>query len=118
MVINITFIIQIANFWVSYFMLDRLIFRPVVRMTNTKEAAQKLLVESLKDREHTLLKLQEEKQQNESTFKTYLKTRYVTPHTHLEEIPPVTVAAKDHEAIMAMTTELRDLLVTKAADAY
>jgi hypothetical protein len=118
MAVNVTFVIQVANFWVSYYMMHKLIFSPIMHILQRKESAKKLLLESLKDREHSLRILQDEKQKNASDFKTYLTTRYVTEPLSLQDIPSITVQAQDHQALEAMTAKMCNLIVTKASNAY
>jgi hypothetical protein len=118
MAVNVTFIIQIVNFWVSYFMLHKLILSPVMRVLKNKETAQKLLRESLKDREHVLLRLQEEKQQSVSDFKEHIRVRYVPVSTQIKEIPLVKIESQKCDEIEAVTEAMCDILVTKANDAY
>jgi hypothetical protein len=118
MAVNITFIIQIANFWVSYFMLNKLIFSPVMRSLQSKETAQKLLQESLKDREHDLVSLQEEKQKSVNDFKEHLRVRYAPVSAHIKEIPLVAVEPQDRKELEATVATMCEILVTKANDAY
>jgi hypothetical protein len=118
MAVNVTFIIQIANFWVSYFMLHKLIFSPVMRVLKNKETAQKLLRESLKDREHVLLRVQEEKKQIISDFKEHVRVRYAPISTQIKEIPLIKIESQKCDEIEAVTEKMCNILVTKANDAY
>ncbi|MFA6264002.1 MAG: hypothetical protein WCW33_06390 [Candidatus Babeliales bacterium] len=99
-------------------MLRKLIFSPVMRVLNNKETAQKLLRESLKDREHALLKIQEEKQKGISDFKEHVRVRYAPISTQIKEIPLIKIESQTRNDIEAVTEAMCDILVTKANDAY
>jgi hypothetical protein len=118
MAVNVTFVIQIANFWVSYFMLHKFIFSPVMHSLHAKEMAHRLLKESLKDREHALIGLQEEKQKSVQDFKEQVRVRYAPVSAHIKEIPLVTIEPQNHKELAATAAAMCDILVTKANNAY
>lgn len=99
-------------------MMHKLIFSPIMHVLQRKESAKKLLNESLKDREHSLHTLQNEKQKNASDFKTYLTSRYVMVPLSLKDISSITVQAQDHQDLEAMTAKMCNIIVTKASNAY
>lgn len=99
-------------------MMHKLIFSPIMYVLQRKEAAQKLLIEGLKAREHSLRILQDERQKNASDFKTYLQSRYITHPLSLKEIPSITVQDQDHQALEAVAANMCNIIVTKASNAY
>jgi hypothetical protein len=117
MAINVTLFIQIANFWVSYAILNKLVFKPILHLIKNKETAKALLLENLHSREQDVAVLQSEKKKNLTDFRMYLKTRYVTTPPQLHEIPSVTIAHIDQSAIDTVTLQAQNILVTKAFDA-
>jgi len=118
MQINVTFIIQIINFWISYFILHKILFKPVVQLIQNKETAKDLLVEGIKAKETALLHLQDEKKQNLEDFRCYLKTKYTFEKPHFEEIPALIMLETKREDISKIITQECDLIVQKAHDAY
>jgi F0F1-type ATP synthase membrane subunit b/b' len=118
MQINVTFIIQIINFWITYLVLHKILFKPVVQLLQNKETAKESLVEGIKTKEAGLLHLQEEKKKNLEDFRQYLKTKYAFQPQRQEEIPVLTIQETKREAIAKMVTQECDLIVQKAPHAY
>lgn len=114
MQINVTFIIQIINFWISYAMLHKFLFKPFVQLINNKEAARETLIKGLRAKEQRLLQLQEDKKKNLETFRTYVKTQYPFKTPAPEEIPSEFVFIKNQDKLDALIDAEKNLLVQKA----
>jgi hypothetical protein len=118
MQINVTFIIQIINFWITYAILHKLLLKPVVRLVNNKEAGKAMLLNGLKEKEAALVRLQEDKKKNIDIFRNHLKTHYVFKQAQVLEIPASSVFNKKAEEIEALIATTKALLVEKVPHAY
>ncbi len=54
MEINITLVVQIINFWITYFFLTRLLLKPMVVMLKVRDLARIKMDDALKEREFFL----------------------------------------------------------------
>jgi|SRR5579862_4352164 len=116
--INITFIIQIINFWVTYFMLHKLLFKPVFRHLHQKEFAKNLMLEKLKGKEKKLFVLQEKKSALLFDFRRHLQVAYSSPIIQQPAFVPDIFYKKNPEEIRVLIDESKTLLVKKVSDVY
>ena len=118
MQINATVIVQIINFWISYAMLHKLLFKPFVTLIEKKRDAKAMLVASLTSKEQAIITLQENKKQQLEDFKQYLKITYQEPHANLRDIPASATFSKHQDEIDQFTAYAKNLLIEKAPDAH
>lgn len=118
MQINVTFIIQIINFWISYALLHKFLFKPFVRLINSKEAARETLIKGLKAKEQRLLQLQEDKKKNLEVFRTHIKAEYPFQTLPLEKMPSEFMFTKNQTELEALIDAEKNLLIQKAPHAY
>ena len=118
MQINLTVLIQIINFWVSYVFLHKFFLKPIVDLINKKILAKNFLIDGLRQKELTVAKLQEEKLINVDTFRQYLATTYVSAPPHLQEIPTVTLLEKNPEDIAQLTANIKSILIQKVPHVF
>lgn len=115
MQINVTFVIQIINFWISYTVLHKLLFKPFVGLIHNKEAARDTLTNGLKAKEQRLLQLQEDKKKNLETFRSYIKAQYPFKTVPLEKIPPEFAFTKNQDELDVLIASEKNLLLQKAS---
>jgi hypothetical protein len=118
MQINATFLVQIVNFWISYAMLHKLLFKPFVHLIEKKRSARNRVSEGLKHKEHTLLGLQEEKKTNQETFRAYIKSTYVFLHPKPQEIQIIGSFEKNQQEIDHLIKITKEQIVQKVPHAY
>jgi hypothetical protein len=118
MQINATFLFQIVNFWISYVVLHKYLFKPMVQLITQKEAAKAFLKDGLKQKEAMLLHLQEDKKKNLEDFRFYIKSHYLFSSPRLEEIPVPSMYQKNRQEIDSLTSACRDVIIAEANDAY
>jgi hypothetical protein len=108
MMLNVTFVIQIINFWITYVVLHKFLFKPMVALLIQKERAKLQLVEGLKDKEHVLFGLQEDKGRVLEKFKLHVKQQYTINPLSEEEAPLVSVCqirAEELTTLVCLTSE-------------
>lgn len=117
MQINITFLIQIANFWICYAIFHRFFLKPAVKQIHKKTVLEESLLQGLKEKEGILIHLQQDKKENLEVFRRYIKKQYPTPVPALKDAPAIELLpqVEGESALFAKTT--CDLLVKKACDA-
>lgn len=76
MKINITFIIQIINFFITYKVLNIFLFKPVIASLEAKRAKQKALEKSITKEEEVLLSLEKTKAADVVAFQGKVKEEY------------------------------------------
>lgn len=116
--INLTCIIQIANFWATYFILHKFLFKPIVHHLHQKEYAKNTLLEKLKIKEKKLLVLQEKKSSLLFDFRKHLQATYASPIFHPQFLVSDVSYTKNPEEIKMLVNSSKNLLVKKVADAY
>lgn len=114
--INATCIIQIINFWISYAMLHKLLLKPFVRLIYQKKAARETLINGLKNKEHQLLQLQEEKKQHLESFRNYVQTHYTPKVAKIEAIPGEVFYTPDQHTIENLITHEKNLLFQRVPE--
>ena len=74
--INITFIIQIINFFITYKVLNIFLFKPVIASLEVKQAKREKLEGSITKEETALAKLERTKAENVVAFQDHVKDEY------------------------------------------
>jgi len=118
MQLNLTFVVQIINFWVSYAILKNFLFKPTVKFILAKEAARVSLLENLKQNEQIVAHMHETKKKNLEDFRSYIKTNYVIHEPRLQEIQATVEYTPDQEALDQIAVEAEALMITKAGHGY
>ncbi len=118
MQINVTFLIQIINFWVAYTILHKILLRPLVQLIDKKNAAKTTMIEGIKQKEHALARLQEEKNKNLEIFRHHVKSQYIFIIPRPVPMPPASVFLKDQQHIDSLAQAAEKLLIEKAPHAF
>lgn len=118
MQLNITFVVQILNFWLTYSFLKRLFFRPLVTHIFRKEKARQTLVEGLKEKERLLIHIQEQKKKDLEEFRDRLKTQYQPVTAQFYDIPSELVQSPDQQNLESLVDTTREILIKEAEHAW
>lgn len=118
MQVNATTLIQILNFWITYFFLKKFLFKPIVRVLLQKDALRKALRDDLKYKETALFHLQEKKARQIVDFKELIKKNYQFEPFQLSDIPCSNTCQKTEEDINALTDATKELLIKKVPHAF
>lgn len=117
MKINITLVVQIINFWITYFFLTRLLFKPMVAMLKAREVAREKMKDALKEREFFLKERVEEKTRALVEFRRYLKRTYAVEAAAVPVNVPEVGYKKNQAEIDSITVTSKNYLIKKVPDA-
>lgn len=112
--INATLIIQIGNVLITYLFLDRVLFRPFVKMLAKRQQAQQNLIDSFKENEEYTESQIAEKRNDLLNFKKYIREEYkISPPTK-PEFPDVAYYVKTKDEVDECVRRYTELLIQKA----
>jgi hypothetical protein len=118
MQINITFVIQIINFIITYFFLGKMIFKPISETIHDREKIKEDLQNNVKEQENILKKFIDKK---ETRFKELQKNVYQYYDTKkiadLDENDNLKYF-HDEYTIKSTIKEGKEIIVKKVLDAY
>jgi hypothetical protein len=97
--INITFLIQIINFGITYFFLNKILFRPVVYFLQKREILKQRVISKIAEKERDLDTVYSKKAADMLHFQSYLAKKYRFTKGPLLEIPLRVTYQKDPEGI-------------------
>ena len=109
--INVTFLIQIVNFWATYFFLKKILLNPVVTVLLKRKNAHRRLSLEFKKKEDFLKQRVDEKSRLLRAFQRQLKERYQIIKLECPEIPSQIAYVKDQGEIDQVVSRGKDLLV-------
>lgn len=113
MQLNVTCVIQMLNFIVTYVILREVLLRPFVHHIQKKTAAKLHLIAKLKDRESGLALLSNEKKDQLIAFQEYINKRYKKPLPTRFSSLAFTEKTLTSEELEHLTQAATQLLVTK-----
>lgn len=108
MQINITFFVQIINFGITYFFLNKILFRSVVYFLQKRELLKQRLIRKIDEKEHELDALYSQKASDMLNFQAYVAKKYRLTTFIPQEIPLQVKYRRDNRTL--------DLLVQKGSD--
>ncbi|MFA5075205.1 MAG: hypothetical protein WC436_03830 [Candidatus Babeliales bacterium] len=83
---NLTLLLQVLNFWITYWFLNRFMFKPVLLFLEQKKQKDLLLKSKIEKKENILLKIENKKIENFSVFKEKIFKKYKFKSPELEQI--------------------------------
>jgi hypothetical protein len=116
--LNITFIIQICNFWITYFFLKKLLLKPLVMILNRREKTRQHIIDILKQKELFLKHKVEEKNKALLDFQLSLKKKYTLAPVEYLNIPLEFTYQKNKGEIDALILVCKNTLIEKVPHAY
>ena len=116
--LNATFIVQIINFWITYFFLKKLLLKPLVVALNRREKTRQQILDILKQKELLLKQKVEEKNKTLLDFQRSLKKKYAVIPFEYPEIPLEITYHRNKVDIDNLILISKDTLIKKAPYAY
>jgi len=107
MQINITFLVQIINFGITYFFLNKILFRSVVYFLQKREMLKKRLINKIVQKEHELDALYSQKASDMLQFQAHVAKKYRFAKFIPQDTPLQVKYQSDQQAL--------DLLVKKGS---
>ena len=111
MKINITLLLQILHFYITYVILSRFIFKPVIGFINKQKSEDELLLQGLENKKAILLKLEHNKKQNIIEFQKKIATQYSIPLKPTVQFDYNMIYKKDPKEIECLTQKIKDLII-------
>jgi hypothetical protein len=114
--INITFVLQIANFWITYMFLKKLIFRPFLISIRKRDFARKMLLIKFKEKENQIIQKTKAKEQFIKDFRDKIKINYHIPVIKYSDLPQdLSVEKFNNENNESMMIEGKNFIVSKVS---
>jgi len=117
MEINVTLVLQIFNFAVSYVVLSKFLLRPFMQRIQQKRAARASILQGLKNKDAQLAQLAKDKQDQLIAFRTHVNGTYQTPVPHLPAFPTFQEKTLPKENVDRLIAEATTLVTEKASHA-
>ncbi len=118
MKINITLFFQITNFWITYFFLHKLLFKPIIERFELRKVAREHLLKELKKREVVLEQKISEKRGLLEDFRTYLKKQYHVSKYQRQAVSSDIRYVKDEEEIEHAAQDIKKIIIKQVPHAY
>ena len=109
MQINLTFFIQLINFGISYWFLNKFMFKPVLEYLKKRKAKENKIAKDIAKKEHILLSLEHKKGQGLIDFKVDMESRYKLESYKVPDVPhqvPCFVDKKEAEKLVKIAKEM------------
>jgi hypothetical protein len=118
--INVTLFIQIGNFLLTYYALNRWLFKPIIASIQTKQKAKQKLLESISIEEEDLLAHQKKKLEQLNVFQ---KDAHEGIIPLLKAVPPTKALGFSHKEITSeekreLKTKMAKLILEKVSSEY
>ncbi len=111
MYVNITLLIQIINFSITYHLLNKLIFSPIIISLKKKKTVEDNFINSLKKEEHLLLSKEKRLHQDLIDFQRKIQKKYVPLTKKSIEVQFDITYERDEKEVKNLTKKIKDLLV-------
>lgn len=118
MQVNVTFLLQIINFCITYFFLEKILLRPLVSDLQKREESKNFLLAGIEKKEEQLVGLQEKKESDLIHFQQLLKSKYKAPYFVPKDMPFIINYERDENAIRHAVDEAKELLLKGVVDAH
>ena len=110
---NLTFFMQVINFGITYWVLNKFMFKPVLLFLQKKKKKEKQELESIAQKEHELLQLHEKKEQELATFKEDMKGQYCFAPVKTPAVPSKVACKVDEKEAEKLIKEAEGLLLKR-----
>jgi chemotaxis protein CheY-P-specific phosphatase CheC len=117
MQINCTVLIQIINFWATYFFLRKILLSPIIELINRKKSAKSALNANLREKEDFIHELVNKKSKELTDFAQQVQFRYKTPQIIHAEIKADLIYVPDNKKIDALISSSKNLIIEKISNA-
>lgn len=113
MELNITLLIQIGNFLITYFVLKKFLFKPSIASIKSKKEAKKSFLDNITKEEERLLSEQQRKAAHLEKFQRETKKEYVPLHFKPLVIEADITYKRDEEEVERTVQEAKDFIVKR-----
>lgn len=117
MQINVTFLIQVINFYITYRLLDVILLKPLVSLLQKRDAVKDRLVKEIEEKEQELHSVEYQKEVDLQEFQIRLQQKYVLPQHVPQEVPLCINYQQNEEAIGLLVKQGSELLLKEVSHA-
>ncbi|MFH1461330.1 MAG: ATP synthase F0 subunit B [bacterium] len=110
---NITFFLQIFNFAVTYWFLNKFMFRPVISFIKRRQQEENKIKKNIENKEKDLLKLEREKKEELTEFKVKMEQKYFVPNLLEPDISIEVSSHVDKQNVEKMVEVAQKILVER-----
>jgi F0F1-type ATP synthase membrane subunit b/b' len=115
MYINLTFILQIGNFLLTYWFLNKYFFKPFLTILEQKKHTEEVMQECLVQDEEYISNLKKEKEQRLIAFQDHIQSAYFVSYSQKSIEAPLVKFTYTHDDTVAVFLCMRKSIV-KACD--
>ena len=116
MQINFTFCIQIINFLITYWFLNKFLFRPALLYLKKSQDSDDLFKKEICDKKEILLLLGNEKEEEKIDFQKAMQIKYQIQESRLVDYPEIKssiITDSDKKQIEQLISQTKDVLVKR-----
>ncbi len=117
MQINITFFVQIINFSITYFFLNKILFKSVVRFLQKREMLKVGLIRKIGEKEQELDELYSQKASDMLQFQAHIAKKYRFTRFIPQDIPLQVKYQKDIHAFDLLVKKGSELILKEVSNA-
>lgn len=110
---NITFFLQIFNFTITYWFLNKFMFRPVISFIKNRNAKDLKIKNDIENKEQNLLNLEKEKLKDLQDFKMDMNEKYQVNEPNKVNIPSKILGEVDKSEVEHITKIVKKILVER-----
>ncbi len=111
--INLTLLVQVINFSITYWFLNRFMFRPVIEFLNQKKTKEEKTKKRLEKKEQDLLCMEKKKHQDLGDFKVKMKKEYGIVPPKTAQVPSELHIEINKKEIEKLTDIAKKILVKR-----
>ena len=111
--LNLTFVLQLINFAISYWFLNKFMFKPVLAFLKKRDEKERRLQKDIEKKENNLLDLEHIKQEELVEFKEKVKTKYRIIPFIQPEVATQIPCKVDKKTAKKLIDIAKDILVQK-----
>ncbi len=110
---NITFFIQIINFYITYWFLNNFLFKSVINFIEKEKLKEAELNNAIKEKQNLLLNLEYKKSKELSDFQNKVNKDYKAETVDALDVPKMSQINLDEKEIDKITKITKDMLVER-----
>lgn len=115
MLINITLVIQVIHFFITYAILSKLIFKPVLAQIQSRDKKEKDLTIDLENKKNLLLLKEHQKHQKLLNFQYKIKDKYPMPKKEIAKIDGGIGYTRNEKEVRCLAEKIKDLIIKEAS---
>ncbi|MFC1894651.1 ATP synthase F0 subunit B [Candidatus Dependentiae bacterium] len=113
MQVNLTFFVQLINFGISYWFLNKFMFKPVMEYVNRRKDEKNKTLKDINNKEQILLNLEKDKNKKLFDFKVNMKSEYSLKPFKAPDIPSTILSKVDKQESEKLIKIVKNMLIQR-----